>query len=163
MVRKNIWSISIQQMLLNLLTNAIKFTPKGKISLEVKKVETGIKFTVIDTGIGIADHQIPHLFERFRQAEGSENRSYEGTGLGLALVKELVEEGFEVRPIVTGNFAKNEVMKYFDYTIHDQLKNSDYIDAHGLFIGNHHYSIASAVDALTSLWFKAGFNSKELF
>ena len=67
------------------------------------------------------------------------------------LVKELVEEGFEVRPIVTGNFAKNEVMKYFDYTIHDQLKNSDYIDAHGLFIGNHHYSIASAVDALTSL------------
>ena len=67
------------------------------------------------------------------------------------LVKELVKEGFEVRPIVTGNFAKNEVMKYFDYTIHDCLKNSDYIDAHGLFIGNHHYSIATAIDALTSL------------
>ena len=67
------------------------------------------------------------------------------------LVKDLVEKGFEVRPIVTGNFAKNEVMKYFDYTIHDRLNNSDYIDAHGLFIGNHHYSIASAVDALTSL------------
>ena len=67
------------------------------------------------------------------------------------LVKELVKEGFEVRPIVTGNFAKNEVMKYFDYTIHDRLKNSDYIDAHGLFIGNHHYSIATAIDALTSL------------
>ena len=67
------------------------------------------------------------------------------------LVKDLVEKGFEVRPIVTGNFAKNEVMKYFDYTIHDQLINSDYIDAHGLFIGNHHYCIASAVDALTSL------------
>jgi len=42
-------------------------------------------------------------------------------------------------------------MKYFDYTIHDRLKNSDYIDTHGLFIGNHHYSIATAVDALTSL------------
>jgi CDP-6-deoxy-D-xylo-4-hexulose-3-dehydrase len=42
-------------------------------------------------------------------------------------------------------------MKYFDYTIHDRLKNSDYIDAHGLFIGNHHYSIATAIDALTSL------------
>ena len=67
------------------------------------------------------------------------------------VVKELVEIGFEVRPIVTGNFSKNEVMKYFDYTIHDQLKNSDYIDDHGLFIGNHHYSIATAVDALTSL------------
>ena len=67
------------------------------------------------------------------------------------LVKELVEKGFEVRPIVTGNFAKNEVMKYFDYTIHDRLINADYIDAHGLFIGNHHYSIETAVDALTSL------------
>ena len=67
------------------------------------------------------------------------------------LVKELVEKGFEVRPIVTGNFAKNEVMKYFDYTIHDRLTNADYIDAHGLFIGNHHYSIETAVDALTSL------------
>ena len=67
------------------------------------------------------------------------------------LVKELVAEGFEVRPIVTGNFAKNEVMKYFDYTIHDRLNNSDYIDAHGLFIGNHHYSIASAIDVLETL------------
>lgn len=67
------------------------------------------------------------------------------------LVKELVEKGFEVRPIVTGNFAKNEVMKYFDFTIHDRLTNADYIDAHGLFIGNHHYSIETAVDALTSL------------
>ena len=65
------------------------------------------------------------------------------------LVKELVEEGFEVRPIVTGNFVKNEVMKFFDYTIHDQLKNSDYIDAHGLFIGNT--ISTNAVDALTSL------------
>lgn len=64
------------------------------------------------------------------------------------LVKELVEAGFEVRPIVTGNFAKNEVMKYFDYTIHNELKNSDYIDAHGLFIGNHHYDIKTAIDAL---------------
>ena len=73
------------------------------------------------------------------------------SGSRQQLVKELVEKGFEVRPIVTGNFAKNEVMKYFNYTIHGQLKNSDYIDAHGLFIGNHHYSIESAVDALTSL------------
>jgi CDP-6-deoxy-D-xylo-4-hexulose-3-dehydrase len=67
------------------------------------------------------------------------------------LVKELVEAGFEVRPIVTGNFAKNEVMKYFDYTVHGELKNSDYIDTHGLFIGNHHYGIETAVDALTAL------------
>ena len=67
------------------------------------------------------------------------------------LAKDLVEAGFEVRPIVTGNFAKNKVMKYFNYTIHNQLKNSDYIDTHGLFIGNHHYSIENAVDVLTAL------------
>lgn len=67
------------------------------------------------------------------------------------LVKELVDAGFEVRPIVTGNFAKNEVMKYFDYTVHAELKNSDYIDKHGLFIGNHHYGIETAVDALAAL------------
>ena len=67
------------------------------------------------------------------------------------LVKELVNAGFEVRPIVTGNFAKNEVMKYFNYTVHDELKNADYIDAHGLFIGNHHYEIKVAIDTLAAL------------
>jgi len=73
------------------------------------------------------------------------------TGSRQQLVKELVDAGFEVRPIVTGNFAKNEVMKYFDYTVHAELKNSDYIDTHGLFIGNHHYGIETAVDALAAL------------
>ena len=67
------------------------------------------------------------------------------------LVRELMEAGFEVRPIVTGNFAKNEVMKYFDYTIHGELKNADYIDNHGLFVGNHHYDITSVVDTLAAL------------
>ena len=67
------------------------------------------------------------------------------------LVQELVEAGFEVRPIVTGNFAKNEVMRYFDYTIHNVLRNADYIDSHGLFVGNHHYDITSAVDTLATL------------
>jgi CDP-6-deoxy-D-xylo-4-hexulose-3-dehydrase len=73
------------------------------------------------------------------------------TGSRQQLVKELVDAGFEVRPIVTGNFAKNEVMKYFNYTVHAELRNSDYIDTHGLFIGNHHYGIETAVDALTAL------------
>jgi CDP-6-deoxy-D-xylo-4-hexulose-3-dehydrase len=67
------------------------------------------------------------------------------------LVRELVDTGFEVRPIVTGNFAKNEVMKYFNYTVHAELRNADYIDTHGLFIGNHHYGIEAAVDALAAL------------
>ncbi|WP_017651243.1 response regulator [Fortiea contorta] len=76
----------------NLLSNAMKFTPEGG-TITVKVLSTGDRCTlqVQDTGIGIVPQQIPQLFERFRQAEGSENRSYEGSGLGLALVKELVE------------------------------------------------------------------------
>ncbi|MDJ0796827.1 MAG: response regulator [Calothrix sp. MO_167.B12] len=76
----------------NLLSNAMKFTPEnGTISISLENNGKQCVLQVRDTGIGIAEQQIPHLFERFRQAEGSENRSYEGTGLGLALVKELVE------------------------------------------------------------------------
>lgn len=76
----------------NLLSNAMKFTPEGgTITVAIQSQDDHCILTVEDTGIGIVPEQIPLLFERFRQAEGSENRSYEGTGLGLALVKELVE------------------------------------------------------------------------
>ncbi|MEH2030795.1 MAG: response regulator [Nostoc sp.] len=76
----------------NLLSNAMKFTPEGgTISVRLKSERDRCVLQVQDTGIGIVREQIPHLFERFRQAEGSANRSYEGSGLGLALVKELVE------------------------------------------------------------------------
>ncbi|MBD2207269.1 response regulator [Calothrix sp. FACHB-1219] len=76
----------------NLLSNAMKFTPEGG-TIGVRLISQGNSciLQVQDTGIGIVKEQIPYLFERFRQAEGSENRSYEGSGLGLALVKELVE------------------------------------------------------------------------
>jgi CDP-6-deoxy-D-xylo-4-hexulose-3-dehydrase len=59
--------------------------------------------------------------------------------------------GFEVRPIVAGNFAKNEVVKYFNSEVSGELVNADYLDANGLFIGNHHYSIADAVEQLSAL------------
>lgn len=68
------------------------------------------------------------------------------------LVKQLTEVGFECRPIVSGNFAKNDVMKYFDCSIHGTLNNADYIDQKGLFIGNHHYPIPEAVDALAEVF-----------
>jgi adenylate cyclase len=76
----------------NLLSNAMKFTPEGgTITVKLESQGNHCILQVEDTGIGIVKEQIPYLFERFRQAEGSENRSYEGSGLGLALVKELVE------------------------------------------------------------------------
>ncbi len=80
------------KVIYNLLSNAVKFTPEGgTITLTVEPAGAHCLLQVKDTGIGIRTEQIPYLFERFRQAEGSANRSYEGSGLGLALVKELVE------------------------------------------------------------------------
>jgi PAS domain S-box-containing protein len=82
-------ALRIKQMLMNLLTNAIKFTPSGQVSLEIKKVVGGISFTVIDTGIGIDNNQFQFLFEPFKQLDSQLNRQYEGTGLGLALTRKL--------------------------------------------------------------------------
>jgi PAS domain S-box-containing protein len=79
----------IKQMLLNLLTNAIKFTSKGQVALEVNKVSNGITFTVVDTGIGIDSNNFQFLFEPFKQLDSRLNRQYEGTGLGLALTRKL--------------------------------------------------------------------------
>ena len=80
------------KVLYNLLSNAMKFTPSGGgITITLQPAGDHCVLKVSDTGIGIRPDQIPHLFDRFRQAEGSANRSYEGSGLGLSLVKELVE------------------------------------------------------------------------
>ncbi|MCV3736654.1 DegT/DnrJ/EryC1/StrS family aminotransferase [Rhizobium sp. TRM96647] len=67
------------------------------------------------------------------------------------MIKALTEAGFECRPIVAGNFAKNEVLKYFDYEVHGELGNASHIDTHGLFVGNHHYPIAEAIDTLARI------------
>ena len=68
-----------------------------------------------------------------------------------ALVAKLNELGFECRPIVAGNFAKNEVVKYFDSEVHGTLKNAEHIDQNGLFVGNHHYPIPEAFEALAKI------------
>lgn len=80
------------KVLYNLLSNAMKFTSAGgTISVSVYPSGAHCQLKVQDTGIGIRDDQLPHLFDRFRQADGATNRNYEGSGLGLALVRELVE------------------------------------------------------------------------
>jgi signal transduction histidine kinase/CheY-like chemotaxis protein len=89
-------SVRLNQIILNLISNAVKFTSKGSITLSVKLVETTeetviIKFEVADTGIGVAENMLPTIFESFQQATSSTTRQYGGTGLGLAIVKQLVE------------------------------------------------------------------------
>jgi len=112
--RINLDERRIRQVLINLLSNAVKFTPNGgQIALKVSYIafldETNssdngamtcdiIEISITDTGIGIAPDQIKRLFQPFVQVESALNRSYSGTGLGLALVKRLVElHGGEVR------------------------------------------------------------------
>lgn len=79
-----------EKVVLNLLSNALKFTFDGSISVRVTRDDTAAVLTVSDTGIGIPADEIPQLFERFHRVETSRARSTEGSGIGLALVKELV-------------------------------------------------------------------------
>lgn len=65
-----------------------------------------------------------------------------------AMLERLHKAGFECRPIVAGNFAKNDCVKYFDHEVHGELRNADYLDQHGLFVGNHHYPLVEAMDDL---------------
>ncbi len=82
----------LQQVVWNLLTNAVKFTPKGgQIDVSVERVNSHIEITVSDSGSGIAPEFLPHVFERFRQADSSLTRRHGGLGLGLAIVKQLVD------------------------------------------------------------------------
>jgi PAS domain S-box-containing protein len=82
----------LQQVLWNLLTNAIKFTPAGgSVSLELSRADDGIELKVIDTGQGLPPGFLPHVFERFRQADATFSRKHAGLGLGLSIVKSLVE------------------------------------------------------------------------
>lgn len=82
----------LQQIVCNLLSNAIKFTPKqGRVQVVLARVNSHIEITVADTGIGIRPDFLPHVFERFRQADASTTRTYGGLGLGLSIVKSLVE------------------------------------------------------------------------
>jgi PAS domain S-box-containing protein len=82
----------LQQVIWNLLSNAVKFTPReGKIQILLERVDSHIEISVADTGVGIRPELIPHLFERFRQGDASTTRKYGGLGLGLSIVKSLVE------------------------------------------------------------------------
>ena len=82
----------LQQVVWNLLTNAVKFTPKGgRVQVLLERVNSHVEISVIDTGMGIRPEFLPHVFERFRQADASTTRRHGGLGLGLAIVKQLVE------------------------------------------------------------------------
>jgi PAS domain S-box-containing protein len=82
----------LQQVVWNLLSNAIKFTPKGgRVQIMLERVDSHVEITVSDTGQGISPEFLPYVFDRFRQADSTTTRKYGGLGLGLAIVRHLVE------------------------------------------------------------------------
>jgi PAS domain S-box-containing protein len=85
-VDRDMW----EKIVLNLLSNAFKFTFAGEIQVRLRAVEDAAELSVTDTGVGIPKDELPRLFERFHRIESQKSRSYEGSGIGLALVHELV-------------------------------------------------------------------------
>jgi CheY-like chemotaxis protein len=81
----------LRQVLLNLLNNAVKFTEKGSVNLDINITDKNLEFSVRDTGIGIKPEDIPTIFDLFIRVDMHRNRSKEGTGLGLSITKSLIE------------------------------------------------------------------------
>ncbi len=80
-----------EKIVLNLLSNAYKYTLQGSIKVSLEQKEDRVELSVQDTGVGIPEEEIPHMFERFHRVKGTEGRTHEGTGIGLSLVYELVK------------------------------------------------------------------------
>jgi PAS domain S-box-containing protein len=85
-VDRDMW----EKIVLNLLSNAYKFTFAGEVALTLKRVDGAVELQVRDTGVGIPEEHLEHVFERFHRVQSTQARTYEGTGIGLALVQELV-------------------------------------------------------------------------
>src|SRR4029077_6260732 len=82
----------LQQVVWNLLSNAVRVTPPGgRVQVVISSAPQGIELSVIDDGSGIAPEFLPYVFDRFRQADSSSTRRHAGLGLGLAIVRHLVE------------------------------------------------------------------------
>jgi len=82
----------LQQVMWNLLSNAVKFTPRGgRVQVRLQRVNSHIEISVSDSGVGIREDFLPHLFERFRQADSTTTRAHGGLGLGLAIARQIVE------------------------------------------------------------------------
>ncbi len=80
-----------EKIMLNLLSNAFKFTFEGEITVSLQYQGDGVELSICDTGIGIPTEELPHLFERFYRVKGAQGRTFEGSGIGLSLVQELVK------------------------------------------------------------------------
>ena len=106
-VDRDMW----EKVVLNLVSNAFKFTLEGEIAVRLRPGDGAAELAVRDTGTGIPEAELPRIFERFHRVEGSRGRTHEGTGIGLALVQELVKlHGGSVRAESTYGQGSNFVV-----------------------------------------------------
>lgn len=118
--------VRLHQIILNLISNAVKFTTKGKITVSVRLLsedeeKVNIEFAIVDTGIGIPVKKLDKIFENFQQATSGTSRLYGGTGLGLAIVKQLVEPQGGVIQVT----SKIDEGSTFSFTLSFQKTNKE--------------------------------------
>ncbi len=103
----------MQQVFLNLLDNAIRYTEKGTISLNMMQDQQHVTIQVTDTGVGIPPEELPYIFERFHRVEKSRSREHGGTGLGLAIVKKLIElQGGQIEAVSKVGFGTTFIITF---------------------------------------------------
>ena len=117
----------LQQVLWNLLSNAVKFTPKGgRVQVLLERINSHLEISVIDTGEGIKPEFLPFVFDRFRQADASTTRRHGGLGLGLSIVKQLVElHGGSVRVKSDGPGRGSTFIVALPFTVLHDYPGSD--------------------------------------
>jgi signal transduction histidine kinase/DNA-binding response OmpR family regulator len=123
-VDRDMW----ERIVLNLISNAFKFTFKGGISVSLHRQGDDVALSVRDTGTGIPAHELPRLFDRFHRVEGARGRTHEGTGIGLALVQELAKlHGGSVRVksvVGEGSIFTVVIPRGTAYRTHGQIRNA---------------------------------------
>ena len=152
----------LNQVLINLIGNAIKFTIKGSVTLEVKNIKEGVKFNVIDTGIGIPEDKLQAVFESFSQANTSDTRNYGGTGLGLSISQQLIQmmdstieidskEGYGSTFSFVIDFKKGSMEKLNERISKDEMVDGSILDGLKiLLVDDNEYNIIVARDTLKS-------------
>lgn len=131
-------AIKLHQVLSNVISNAVKFTETGAITLTLKSDSVNIYFEIKDTGIGIANDNLPHIFDEFRQVNGTSTRKYAGTGLGLAIAYKIIK-------LLGGTIdVKSELGKGSLFVITLPIKWSDKI------VDSEHAKIETALPKLSA-------------
>ncbi|WP_316762392.1 HAMP domain-containing sensor histidine kinase [Pedobacter aquatilis] len=122
-----------EKIVLNLLSNAFKYTLKGKIAVSLDCKDDWFILTVSDTGVGIPSKELPHMFERFHRVENSAGRTHEGSGIGLSLVNELVimhRGNIKVSSVLNqGSMFTVSIPTGSDHLPQDMIQTSDYLAA----------------------------------